>query len=755
MIEVEHPTLGIIEFPDGTSPEQMKAAIQKAEGGAVPAPQDAPAPTVTQEQPSPAEAQKEKGVLDYIPGYALMEDMLGTTAGMAVTDRSPEGLKAALGNFVENTPPVVAAEALASFITGLGAQAGGGLAGIYKTATDGPEAGAATVESAQENVTYAPKAAGTQEAMKNMEIVGVAWEKLQDLTGNASEYLATVAGAEPGSTGAGVAYAAGSALPDAMSMMFPAAKMRRGAPEAPPASIEDIAKGVEIAGSDSKFIPGKKAVEKAVAQEVRPEVETVRAFEDMGMPAEAVPAEVLSGSDTFRELAGVARSVPGSESSIRYGQFLDNLKTKADELAKRADADDPSVLNLNVEEALTRGIERARTIEKDLYDSLDSAVRPDKKVDVSPITSKLLGRLDEVGGDLSELSGMEKRLFQRFLSRQKDAFGRTIYAPKEKTWSGLTGLRKELNAARGGKGGFGDAASYELDDYANTVSGTLRQAADEMGFGDQYAQAMQATGAKKAAQEAAQKVLGKNLDKSFTAMFDTRMNNLVKGRVKEFDDAVKALPEGQREQAIKSMVYQKAFKQQDMNSPVDIAGFNRWYNMLDSNEGAKRALFKHLDPQTRKDINNLGRAVGAIKRANEKSIMTGRLLAAEEGFSPAQNIIRRVAGGLAGMAGLNGGAAGNAALTAIQSARKGKRLNIAASDLLGSPSFQRHVSNIVSDAKAGTLQKSEKALKDSLGWKRYAAALSDADRRAISRMGVTAWLSQQDDASSLNNTNQQ
>lgn len=31
MIEVEHPTLGVLEFPDGTAPEQMKAAIQKAE----------------------------------------------------------------------------------------------------------------------------------------------------------------------------------------------------------------------------------------------------------------------------------------------------------------------------------------------------------------------------------------------------------------------------------------------------------------------------------------------------------------------------------------------------------------------------------------------------------------------------------------------------------------------------------------------------------------------------------------------------
>ena len=748
MIEVEHPTLGIIEFPDGTSPEQMKAAIQKAEGGVVPAPQDAPVPAVTQDPPAPAEAEDQPWY-ESVPQFVAARQLYDAAGEVLSGYRdlaSGESPMDEFGAALSKSPTSVPAEMAASMVTGAAGQSLGGLYGIGKTAASGAEEGARAVEDVSGSLAYQPKAESTQRAMQSVAKAGEAWERLQELTGGAGAALAEAAGAEPGSTAAGVAYAAGATVPDAIGTLFPAARLRKGAAgaEPAPATVEELTRGVQAAGSDRILTGAGRAAEEAVAREVRPEIGTVKAFEDIGLPAESVPAEVLSGSGPFRELAGVARSVPGSESSIRYGQFLDNLKTKADELAKRADADDPSVLNLNVEEALTRGIERARTIEKDLYDSLDSAVRPDKKVDVSPITSKLLGRLDEVGGDLSELSGMEKRLFQRFLSRQKDAFGRTIYAPKEKTWSGLTGLRKELNAARGGKGGFGDAASYELDDYANTVSSTLRKAADEMGFGDQYAQAMQATGAKKAAQEAAQKVLGKNLDKSFTAMFDTRMNNLVKGRVKEFDDAVKALPEVQREQAIKSMVYQKVFKQQDMNSPVDIAGFNRWYNMLDSNEGAKRALFKHLDPQTRKDITSLGKAVGAVKRANEDTIATGRLLAAQEGFKLGESIIKKVAGGLplvgGMMGGQTGGIAGAAAGSALQGARQAKRLNVATSDLLGSPSFQRHVANIVSDAKAGTLRKSEKALSESIGWKRYLSALPKAERDAAKRAGVTAWL---------------
>ncbi|MBD3643541.1 hypothetical protein [Alcanivorax sp.] len=751
MIEVEHPTLGIIEFPDGTSPEQMKAAIQKAEGGAVPAPLDSPAPAVAQEQPSAqqqtvsAQPESEEGRAwyDKIPHWVAlrqMADAIMETGGGYLRVYDGESPADVISDIISKSPTSVPAELAASMGTGTLAQVAGGIAGIGKTVADGPAEGAEAVENVSSAMTYMPKAESSQEAMLAMEELGAAWEKLQGISGGAGEGLAKAMGAEPGSPEAGAAYAAGATLPDALAMLLPASKLKRAAPEPPPASIEELAKGVEVAGSDSKFIPGKKAVERAMAQEVRPEMETVRAFEDLGMPAESVPPEVLSGNEAFRELAGAARSVPASESSVRYGQFLENLKTKADELAVRAEVDDPSVLNMNVADEITSGIERARGIESKLYDQLDGSVRPDKKVNVTPITDKLLSRLDEVGGDVSELGGIERKLFKRFLTRTNDALGRPIYAPKEKTWSAMTGLRKELNAAREGKGGFGDAASYELDTYANAVSGTLKGIADDLGFGDTYTQAMQATGAKKAAQEAAQKVLGKQLDRSFTATFDKKMNSLTKGQVKEFDDAVKALPEDMREQAVKSMVYRKLFKQKDMDSPINISGFNQWYNELSSNELAKRSLYKHLDPQTRKDLNNLGRAVGAIKRANEKSIMTGRLLAAQEGFNMAENILRKVAGGVLRMTGLGSGAAGEAAASVLQTARKGKRLNIAASDLLGSPSFQRHVSNIVSDAKAGTLQKSEKALKDSLGWKRYTAALSDAEKQAIARMGVTAWL---------------
>ena len=65
---------------------------------------------------------------------------------------------------------------------------------------------------------------------------------------------------------------------------------------------------------------------------------------------------------------------------------------------------------------------------------------------------------------------------------------------------------------------------------------------------------------------------------------------------------------------------------------------------------------------------------------------------------------------------------------------------MAASEVLASPVFQRHVVNVVNRAKEGRLLASEKGLAASPAWKKYVASLPAVERRAISRLGVSEWL---------------
>ncbi|WP_197463442.1 hypothetical protein, partial [Alcanivorax sp. HI0007] len=319
-----------------------------------------------------------------------------------------------------------------------------------------------------------------------------------------------------------------------------------------------------------------------------------------------------------------------------------------------------------------------------------------------------------------------------------------------KTWSAISGLRKELNAARGGKSTFGDAASYDLNRYGSLVSGTQRRIAEDMGFGDDYAAAMKATGVKKQAQEAAEKLLGKRLDKSFSSIFEGKVKGLAKGRVKEFEDVVSAIPAGQRQGAVTSFVYDQIIDRRNMDPRANIAKFNAFYNQVQANPAAKTALYRNLPKQARQDIDALGKITSAVKRANEDKIATGRLAAAEQGFKLGESIVGKVGqslsisgGGTVGgmMGGPAGSAAGAAAGAALTAGKKPTRLNVAASEVLSSPAFQRHVVNVVNDAKEGRISASERGLVNSPAWKRYTAELPEKDKKAIARMGVTAWLS--------------
>ena len=635
--------------------------------------------------------------------------------------------------------------------TGAAGQAAGGLAGIATAAAGGDGAGA--VEDVSGAMTYQPRGESSQRAAEPLAMLGEAWEGLQGLTGGAAEKLALAAGAKPGSPAAATAYAAGSAVPDAVTMLAPVGRSRSARPAE---TAEEMTKSIESAAA--KGLRRRKGVEparRALAESVQPQGETMRAFEAVGIPAESVPPEVLSGNQAFREVAGTARSVPGSELSQRYRSFMEDLSRRADELSREADADDIGTVNARVEEDLAANIEEARRIESDLYQRVDDAVAPATPVDVSGITQALRARIDEVGGDLRELSPTERKLASRFMERQTQPDGSIAYVDKPKTWSAITGLRKELNAARGGKGGFGDAASYELEKYGNLVSSTQRSIADSLGIGDDYAAAMEATGVKKSAQEAAQKLLGKQLNKSFSAMFEGKVKGLAKGRVKEFQEAIDAIPATQRQQAVTSFVYDQIIDRRNMDPRANIAKYNAWYNQLQANPAAKTALYRNLPKQARQDIDALGKITAAVKRANEDKIATGRLQAAEEGFKLSESMIGKVAnalsvaaGSMAGGAagGPIGSAAGSAAGAAATAARAPTKLNVAASEVLASPGFQRHVINVINRQSAERIAASERGLANSPAWKAYVDQLPAVERRAINRGGVTAWLTSQGQA---------
>jgi len=657
----------------------------------------------------------------------------------------------------QSSQPIIGAlETAATVGTGALAELGGGLTYLPALTIGGTDAAAAVKDAVGEKFTYRPRTQTGGKYLDKLSVIGEFFDWLQDRGKEAGLTIAQGFGAEEGSPMAGAGVAAGSIVPDAAAALLgvrPARSVARmesaNAPAnmtAPAPTIEQVTENIRGASKEGVLNAGsRRRSAEALADQVQPDAEVTGALREVGIAPETVPAEVVSGSAAFRQAAGAARSVPASPLATRYRDFLDNLSRTAEDLKAKAGANDIGSVNYNVERQLTDNIERARQIEGSLYDEVDNLVDTQfgksAVVDTTPIYNRLLSELDSVGGDVSKLSGAEKRLFARFVKVERDAAGNVTYSQRPETWGGITKLRKELNAAGEGKGEFGDAATFEAQEYARLVSETQKQAADALGIGDQFRDALKATGTKKAAQEAAQELLGKRLDKSFSAVFDTKVSQLSKGRIKEFEDVVQAIPEGARKEAVTSFVFTKIMDPKNMDARVNVAGFNKWFNELSSNPQAKAALYKHIDPETRKTIEALGKITSAVKRANEDAVKTGLIGSVDEGFKLSETIIGKVMrAGAVGAASASGGALAGAGAVAATAAKGAKALNQAASELLSDPTFQAQVANKIRNADANTLLRGEEALAQTPAWRRFFASVTPGQRKAIRNVGITAWL---------------
>ena len=704
-------------------------------------PEQVPQQAPMQETPGAGSAAQ----VDQLRGQWQDADIMGGIATMLEKSPIVQMYKALQSgeNPMQYWPGAGAVETGAALATGLAGQAAGGLAGIGQGVANmagyGEMPAADRVERVSQALTYEPRTPSGQAAAEQLAPVGGAIQ----FAGEAAGTGMAAAGERMGidESGQAALYATGNVLPDLIPI-----KGARGAQQQaiqpPAAGQRDIVAGIRAAESGGQTARARQTAMQDLAVAVDPQADIGRAFERSGIPQQAVPPQVLSGNKEFREVAGAARSVPASPASQQWNQFIQTVSDRVDTIAKELDAQPMSVVNERVSGRLNSAIDEAREVERAAYDAVESAIDPGTVVDVSPIYNKLMSRLDEVGGDVGELSKFEQSLLGRYASRSKET---GQWTPKQKTWSAISGLRKDMNAARSGQGQFLDATTGELNAYGNLVSSTQRGIADANGFGDVYAAAMDATGVKKRAQEAAQAALGKALDKSFSAKLDTAGGKLAKGQFEEFETVMRSLPdEMSRLEAAKALVFDKVIDTRNQGNRLDTARFQSWYNQVNANPQAKAALYKYLDDDTRKAVENIGKMSGAIKRANEDFIKTGRLQTLDEGFRLADSLIGKL--GRYALIAKMPGVGGMLADVAAGAVSKGNRkIAQAASDLIGDPEFHNVVIDVMLDPNSAKAAAAERALTKSQKWRRFYGSLDKRTRAAIDSVGVIEWLRQQEE----------
>lgn len=741
MIEVEHPTLGVIEFPDGTPPEQIKAAIQKAE-------QKSAGGQQSSQQPQKQQAEDGEGFLNTLQKFVPVASLPAFISNVNERMNAGDDALTAIGSAYGKTPQAGILETAATMGTGIAGEVVGGLRGI---AAGGGQGGDEAIQQTREAMVYMPRGEAGQQNMRRLGVIGEGVKAVEDVIGEGAVEAGRVFGVDPNSKAAAVLYAAGSSYPAAVSELLGFGLARGGIKAAGNArapvqrttqqTMEAVAQGAQEGITKRGQ---REAGARQLAEDIRPDSQIIESAQTLGIEPTNMPPEVVSGNAAFREVAGTARSVPGSPQSFRYKEFLDEVNTRVSETLDDIEARPLSQVNEDVAGRLESDVADAARIEGELYTAVDDAVSQQfgAAAEVRPtvVQETLMRELESVGGDASKLTALERRLLGRFFKRKDGA-----WVPQTETWQSISKLRRELNQARDGQNAFGNASTGELKRYAGLVSGSQKRIADELGVADQFQQALDATGAKKRAQEAQVTLMGKQLNRSVTQKLEQAVKAGAKGRQAEVSAAIDEIPADMRGEVVTSMVADQIMDMRNMDARINVAGFNKWFNSLNANPQAKAAIYKHLSPEARTQVEAIGKLTSAIKRANEDKIATGRIVAAEQGFKLGESMIGKVLrAGLQQTAGNSAGAAGSMLAGEATAARQAGMFNRAASQVLASPEFQRHAVNVVQNAPRRAQQASERALAQSGAWQSFVKGAPESTQRAINAAGVSGFLTAED-----------
>lgn len=701
----------------------------------------------------------------------------------------------------------IVAEPIAG-ITGIGAGLGTKAANILgvETEIDPARAGSEAVERTRQALTFQPRtkegAAGLQALSENLAPVAEALEGAEEFLGDGvfeatgSPELAALATTAPtialeilGIAGAkGITKAtskikelkqakidkAKAELPKEVSLSPEAEQLvqdlglpREEAVNLSPSQIESLqreaGKKTIIEGIDegSRLLGKDKGFQK-VAQEVKVDPSIVKAADELGVDLADIPENVLSSNENFRALFGAVQSLPGSALSANRKRLLEKLATKAEEIVDQVGGEVANVnagikLKKDMHEMINKmSVEEEFAYKSNLKDKIGAAT----PTPVNNVMGALNKRLAVTG--FKGLTPLEKKVFSRLkpktttkkvaipggfiITGSSKPRTRSVDTTTNPTWTRVDDLRKEINKARFNKGEFKDMDAGELDLYAGLVRADQKSFAETQGLGDNFEAAMSMTKIKKQAQESITTLFGKMLDKSLRKTLTPALKNLAKGDITEFNKVVNVIPENQRSSILMGAIGDFMINAKGADQLFDSAQFSKWFNELSGKKSASNSLFSNLDEVSKNKIIAMGKMAGAINRAGQDAITTGRINSISEAFKISNDIVEVM---------LNGGKAAATTAAATQGgfgALAGRFMKTSPKDdlaaktakVFGNPRFQKLVSDMATNAPSEVIRKQDEIVRKSTDWRQYIDKIpniSDSDKAQILQGSVVSFLS--------------
>jgi hypothetical protein len=438
----------------------------------------------------------------------------------------------------------------------------------------------------------------------------------------------------------------------------------------------------------------------------------------------------LTSNQAYRELAQAVKSIPGSQARAAEIAGLEQVGKQADDLiTKIGGMTDLSQMNQAVRTQLGQTVKNLETQADDAYKTLRTDIPAQTRGAADNVLAFIEQRVKDLGGDLENLSAMEKEILRKLTPRNiKDDAGKVI-GKRQPTYALIDDVRMDVGDATKAKGTFKDANTGAAKNLYKLIDEDQFNLAETVGRGEQYRLAKSLVAMRKGFEDDMESLFGKQLDQSLVSKLDNATMSLSKGDADKLIKILTNIPKDMR-QMVAASALNTAFGKATQNGTLNFNTYANWYKGLLENKQAYAALMNNLPQPARKSLSDLYRVADNVRKASRERITTGRIQAVQQELQGADSLLgsvymvaKRAAIGLPIEAATTAvglpGAGIASGLTAALSKGVKPQVIKAADELIASPDFQRLA---IEGANKTPSQATVRAVARSAAFQRFAEA---------------------------------
>lgn len=452
---------------------------------------------------------------------------------------------------------------------------------------------------------------------------------------------------------------------------------------------------------------GNRRARQRLAAETQVDPDAAASAERLGID---VPADVLSNNQLIKESAGLTRSIAGTPTSAGWRDTIVAAAERATEAMQRlGGSTDLSQVSSNVLSNLRGTRDGLRAQAGKLYDAVDGAVPRGAIIEPNNTVRALNEILGDLGGEAG-MSAAERSLFKMATGDQPVTYERLM---REK--------RQVQRALRSGKGPYADADDVLLRRVESALVEDQLANVERIGgegLRDNLVLANRIYAQQKGLEDSIVSAFGRDGEGSIANALRTAVSGASRGDVGNLNRVLNVIPEELRGEAVASAIAAASQSNRAAEPGFGFAEFAKLYRGLQNNSDVYKKVVGALGPdadQTMRDLYNISRRItdaranvlttGKANQALMQGMTAEGLVTRVLDTSIGRNATRATATGAGAMVGgpVGAGAAASTAETVMRAlTNRGSDQLQEAGKLFSSPEFQRLATAAATGADTST-----------------------------------------------------